>query len=206
MKILILVLLYSVNAFANEDRPGWWFGTFARTKVSSQLIGSTEIQVRNRLDNGTVDQMLFRTGLHHAVGRHEFAVLLGVIQNPGKLERRYAVQHVMPYFKTPEWDILHRMRVEWRDFAKNDNDALRFRFMLRASRVLGSVKALVWNELFMNLSNESSVGQNFIERNRFFAGVELPVSARVEVGYLNQHAPRTRHSITDHLAVIYWYF
>lgn len=102
MKLLIAlgltVLMIAPAAYADRSRAGWWLGTFGKAEVSSNWNGWMETQVRNGLNNGRVDQLLYRTGLLYTTdGGHEVGSLVGFIQTGSSLERRYTLQHGMTY-------------------------------------------------------------------------------------------------------------
>lgn len=65
---------------------------------------------------------------------------------------------------------------------------------------------LVWDEIFLNLTDDEWTGERFDERNRFFIGLKKPNQAHsVEFGYLNQFVPRSE-DIVEHIAVLYLFF
>lgn len=65
----------------------------------------------------------------------------------------------------------------------------------------------MWNEAFLNVSDESNNDQGLMERNRAFIGVQVPLGkTKIETGYLNQTVFRGVENVFEHLAVVYWMF
>lgn len=208
--LFLLAIVYcslADQAFADKSRTGWWFGGFNKAQLSSSWNGWLETQVRNSLENGRVDQILFRAGGLYTVRQHELGILGGVIQTGSVLERRYTLQHGISYLQNDSKKLSHRLRLEWRDFADSADDALRFRYLLRYSQALMGREAIIWNELFINFSDESKNDQGSIERNRLFIGSQVKLGeSKFEVGYLNQAIFRGKENTIEHMAVAYWIF
>lgn len=211
MKLLLMLGLISSLfprvVHADRSRAGWWLGTFSKAEISSSWNGWMETQVRNNLESGRVDQLLFRTGLLYSVGEHEMGLLVGFIQTGSLLERRYSLQQGMTLTKWGNSKLTHRIRMEWRDFADNPDDALRFRYLARYSHKMDGYEAILWNEAFLNLTDESKNDQGVMERNRLFLGTQITLgTTKAEIGYMNQAILRGRENIFEHLGVMYWIF
>ncbi len=207
--VLNLVLLLGHQAArAGETNSGFWFGTFVNKKIDDRFSANLETQIRNEFDTGVVKQFLYRAGFNYALSETQsIGALFGIIQTGLAVERRLAFQHQMAYLKSETSELTHRVRLEGRNFENSSNDSVRLRYQLRHSRdVNADLKGVVWSEIFMNVSDETSSGQAAVERLRIFAGVRTPLlGANAEFGYLNQTVYRQSLNTTDHLAVIYWF-
>jgi hypothetical protein len=204
---LLALVLCPLLSYAERTLSGLWLGAFSKTEVTSDYAGWMETQIRNNSSNGQVDQFLFRTGLLGKYAEQEVGLLVAVIQTGATLERRYALQHTKTLV---QWDgsrLNQRWRLEFRDFHSTTNDSTRLRSLLRYVHLMSGFEAIVWDEVFANITDESNRNQRFIERNRLFLGVQVDVGKiKVEIGYLNQVVFRKNNDLIEHVGVINWIF
>jgi len=210
LNFLIIFSFISQTSFASETTKGWWIGTFSKKKINTHLSGWMETQVRNNFDSGEVNQILYRTGLLYKVSNeslHEWGALLAYIDTNRSIERRLTFQHAYSYLNKKNQALSHRVRFEGRDFENTSNDSLRLRYLIRYVNKLKPFPLVLWNESFINLSNESDRGQDAYERNRLFLGTSFKFGeTKIEFGYLNQLAFRDVEDLMEHLLVFYWFF
>ena len=98
-----------------------------------------------------------------------------------------------------------RQRLELRDLENEDANSVRYRLLLNVARPLSEkYKAIIWNEAFLNVSNEEWSGARRFERNRAFAGVNVKFDQySFDVGYMNQFIPRENPDVMEH--ILTWY-
>ena len=197
-----------IIAQATENVTGWWLGTFSKKEITSDVSGWMETQVRYSFEDGNTNQILYRTGLLYKVSDHELGLLYGVIQTGGSLEHRATLQDSSKITSFGDSIISYRARLEGRFFRDNDNDSYRARFLIRYNNPINDIYSIsVWNESFVNLSDEKDRGQDAYERNRFFIGFGAKVfKIKTSFGYLNQYVPREGGDTSEHLLVTYWNF
>jgi hypothetical protein len=66
---------------------------------------------------------------------------------------------------------------------------------------------LIWDEPFLNITQEEWTGKRVFERNRVFLGTVLKwEEIKIEFGYLNQLIPRENKTIQEHSLVGYFFF
>ena len=207
MKIsLIILILLSFNAFSVESKSAGWLGTFTSKKLTSNYKFWTETQLRYLFDNGAVEQILFRLGpLLDLNNKHQIGVLYAYIQSETLKEHRFTFQHFQNYGNAINFKWLGRSRLEARFLEDSDDDAGRFRYNLSATITNNAdYKLSLFNELFVNLTNNIWTGERVFERNRFFIGLVKTVpGSKLMFGYLNQYVPRTQEDVMEHTLTLY---
>jgi hypothetical protein len=205
MKSLLLSILLITTAYA-EDQNGGWLGTFTKKELTQDYHLWAETQVRYNFELGATGQILYRTGLLQDLDQtHQLGYLYAYIQGGVLKEHRFTFQHGMQYGSRNGFRFSHRARLEARFLEKSDDDAARFRYLLRAqSKISEKYDLVVWDELFVNLSKEEWTGDRDFERNRFFVGVRRKFfNSNMEYGYLNQYIVKDDEDIIQHIAVFY---
>ncbi len=181
-------------ASADEHSRDLWLGTFMKSGLNEKLALWAEAQMRFDLDDGEMQQTLFRTGLLiQAAPHHSLGLLYGYIETGDKSEHRIALQHGMKYGSVGSASFSHRLRLEGRTFENIGFGAARLRYLLRIQgNPDKSIIPVVWNEAFINAKKNSRTGDVHFERNRIFVGARLPLDSgqAAEIGYLNQFVPR----------------
>lgn len=208
--ITLLLLSFSSVSFATETTNNWWLGTFARKKLTEHFTGHLETQIRNSFEDGQVGQILYRTGVLYKPNLESsqyFGFLYGIIQTGTPVERRYAFEHGIHYINDGVNTLGHRIRFEGRDLSGGSNDSFRFRYLLRYSKQFNKLSGIIWDEAFINVTDEEDRNQERLERNRLFLGLGFKAfNTRFEVGYLNQFVPRKTQDTMEHIATVYWFF
>lgn len=209
--VLFCVLFLALPlVYADENVNSWWFGTFTKKELSDKHSAWMETQIRNSFEKGSVNQTLYRAGLLYKPNQGksvELGGLFGVIQSGRKLERRYTLQHTIAYTNSAISRLSHRARLELRDFARESKDSMRFRYLLRYTHKMNGLTGVLWNELFLNVTDEKSRNQKLVERNRVFVGVRKHIfNTNFEFGYLNQIIIRRGENTFEHALVGNWIF
>lgn len=208
-RLLIFCLFLPSLSLAADSKNSAWFGTFAKKEITENYYGWVEAQLRYGFDQGGTNQFLYRTGLLTNINdSHQLGFLYGYIQSGQNYEHRWTVQHVQNYDFCHCANLSHRARLEYRTRENSDDDAGRFRFLLRSE---GETKPhptfVVWDEIFINTTRDSWTGNTTIDRNRFFLGFKAKIfNIKGEFGYLNQYIPRDTGDISEHVIVTYWFF
>lgn len=201
---IFLLILFSVSTFSKtKDLKGAWAGVFSNKELNSSFFWSSEVQSRYSLDGGSLGQFLYRTGLNL---KHQSSstssVLYGYITSENVKEHRWTLQFATSYYDKNDFKVSSRSRVEYRNIEDNDDDSLRYRYLLRADYS----DFIVWDEAFINLTKDDWTGDRSFDRNRFFFGKKLSVfDSKIEYGYLNQYVPRKDMNISEHILVLYFF-
>jgi hypothetical protein len=207
MKIILLFLgfIMTLPTFASQkETPGAWFGLFHKKNIGKELSMWGDFQLRYTMEEGGMQQTLFRFGPLWKLSKdHEIGLLYGFVESSVK-EYRTTLHHT--YSVSPHFSL--RSRLEYRNLEDNDDDSLRFRYLVRYLHGLkGSNSLLIWDEPFLNLTSDKWTGERSFDRNRFFIGLRFPVLGMdVEAGYLNQFIPRSNRDTMEHLALLYVYY
>lgn len=206
MKVILLLLLATFNTFAIENDFGMWLGTFAKKKVTRKYSIWMETQFRYNFDLGKTSQLLYRTGvLKKANKNSEWGFLYGNIQSRALSEHRPTLQHIYNFGEVKDFALSARARLELRMFEDLSNDHLRGRYLFRMDLKRNSLKDIViWDELFVNITENKNREDDIIDRNRFFLGKRLYKHDLIlEVGYMNQYIPLSGDDVSEHLLVAY---
>jgi hypothetical protein len=206
----LILLLISLNAFANETSNDAWYGMFTKKKIDESYSWWTEAQLRYDIDDSSVQQTLFRTGLlrkaNHLGG---FGLLYAFIQAQENKEHRLALQHVKNYGSLDSFITSHRIRLELRTIEHAPNLSERFRYLIRFQKdTISQYAPVLWNEFFINLNEDKNINKRFLERNRLFLGYAFKKATdfKVEIGYLNQYTPKMDEDTIEHTLVLYLFF
>jgi hypothetical protein len=201
----VCLVFQSTVCWSTENMAGAWLGTFGKKSLTETSSFWSEVQLRYNADNGTMGQTLFRGGwLEKVSENHEFGLLFGYIQTNLQKEYRPTLQHIYQSKIFSETNLSLRSRLELRDLENNSDTSVRYRLMMRAQSPINSYLSFVlWDEPFINITDENWTGSRVFERNRFFAGFRFPYeSLTIETGYLNQFVPR-EVEVSEHLFVVY---
>lgn len=209
---LTIIALVSSGVFADTktfDRT--WLGLFSKRKLAGTDYSIwTEGQARMDNERFTQQQLLLRPGvLKYINEKNDIGFLVAFSEMEKHWETRPTFQHAYKILKNVYHTLSYRSRFEYRVREDQDSRSGRYRGQLKYLRSLENKKGLLlWDELFVNLTNEDWTGNRIVERNRFFIGVELPFvdNTNFEVGYMNQYIPRETQSTVDHIAVVYYYY
>ena len=197
--IFFLFTIFNLSYAETQNTSGAWWGTFLNTNLKNDFNFWAETQLRYNSSKGQLGQILYRTGILQTLNKnHNIGYLYGFIQSPISREHRLALQHSMKYSQS----FSHRVRLEFRDLEDNDDEAYRFRYLVRYSKE----KLLIWNELFLNLKKTSWNGNKLTDRNRLFIGTHKKNEKfSYDIGYLNQFVDRGVKNY-QHQLVIYLFF
>lgn len=214
MRLILLTItaLLSLSSFADTrtyDRT--WLGLFSNRKLEETKYSIwTEGQARMDNDRFTQQQTLLRTGLLRNVNeKNDIGFIVAFVETDKHWETRPTFQHVYLFFKNDVNTISLRNRFEYRVREDQEAKSGRYRGQLKYHRALENKKAfIIWEEPFLNMTNEDWTGNRVFERNRFFIGMGLPFADKTnfEVGYMNQYTPRDTRSTVEHIATFYYYY
>lgn len=189
---------------AQKDTPGAWFGLFHRKDINEKFSMWGDYQLRYTMEKGEMQQTLFRFGpLWRFSKNQELGLMYGFVEF-GVKEYRTTAHHLIHV--SPR--LLLRSRLEYRNLENNDDDSLRFRYLIRyITPFRGSTSFLIWEEPFLNFTSDKWTGNRTFDRNRFFLGFRFPaLGMEMEAGYMNQFIPRSNRDTMEHLALLYVFY
>jgi hypothetical protein len=205
----LIMLSLSLHATTSDNtRNAIWWGFFNKKPLPSEYSLWTEAQFRYLLDSTGMQQTLYRVGgLKKLNDQHEVGLIYGYIQTGLTKEHRPTFQHVQQYGELATMKFSARSRLEFRMLENSPDDALRFRYLLRGQQKLShQFEIVLWDEPFINLTDDEWTGNRTIERNRFFVGTRVPFwDMHLEIGYMNQFIPREK-DITEHILTLYLFY
>lgn len=210
--ILFLICLSQLTLASTNTKEGLWFGTFAKKEFMPTHFFTMEVQVRYNLSAGETGQMLYRTGITKQLpSGNEVSALYGHITTNKVIEHRITTQHAMTFDKLSNQNVKYssRARIEYRTLEDVNGDSFRFRYLFRSDikKEYYEYTPVIWNELFLNITNQSWNGDQTFERNRLFVGLRGSFyDSNYEFGYLNQYVPRKSQDTMEHIAVFYLFF
>lgn len=208
--LLIILSFVALNSYAQKNNKGTWFGTFAKKKITQKDFLWLENQLRYSFDNGGMQQFLYRTGWLRELNKTQgMGLLYGFIQSNSSKEHRLTLQFTQIYNPLMNLKFSSRSRLEYRALEDNDDKAIRLRHLLRLESTINErEKAVLWNEIFLNLNETQWTAPQTFDRNRLFIGLNNKTQAgvKIEYGYLNQYIPRSAKNTMEHLAVLYIFF
>lgn len=213
MKIFVFFIsvIFNLESFADTrsyDRT--WFGLFSKRSLSdSDYSIWTEGQARLDNDEFTSQQVLLRPGVLKKINdKNDIGFLIAFVEMNKVWETRPTFQYIYTFAKNDVHTISLRNRFEYRK--REDQDAVsgRYRGLLRFQFSLENKKAfIIWDEPFLNMTNEDWTGNRIFERNRFFIGMGIPfLDTNFEVGYMNQYTPRDTRTTVEHIATVYYFY
>ncbi|MFP5387480.1 MAG: DUF2490 domain-containing protein, partial [Bacteriovoracia bacterium] len=154
-------------------------------------------------------QLLLRPGILKGFSKnHEAGFLYGYIYTDDVKENRPTLQLTDVFLQSPSNVISLRNRLEFRIREDQDARSIRYRAALRWQHNISEVLGLVlWDEPFLNITNEKWTGDRVFERNRLFLGSSIKFDViRLEAGYMNQFTPRKDTSIIEHILTFYLFY
>jgi len=205
--IIILLLSYQAPAKTIEDQRTW-LGFFGRKNIAQKYDLWMEVQLRHDEGQQTMNQTLNRFGfLKNLYSDQEIGFLFAYVQTGLTKEYRPTLHHT--YKKNwLENNFSLRNRLEFRDIENNESDSLRLRSQFRwLHPVTQNYNLVIWEEIFLNITNESWTGNRTFERNRAFVGTRLKFNElSYEIGYMNQYVPRKELSTMEHILTLHLFF
>jgi Protein of unknown function (DUF2490) len=199
-KLIPLLLLLPVSAFAQKDETGNWLMYFGLNRVSDKLSIHTEVQYRNHtIVPNNIEQLLLRTGINYHFSDKAF-VTVGYAfvstyefeseqKEPEFVEHRIWQQFILTN-KLDRVKFEHRYRIEQRWVNNEYSNRFRYRLMLfvplnKPQMEKGALFLGIYDEIFLNTKKE------FFDRNRFYAamGYQLNKTTNIQAGMLHQQVP-----------------
>ena len=155
------LLFFSLASLAADSKNSAWLGTFSKKEITTGYSAWIEAQMRYGFDQGGANQILYRTGLLYSLSdNHELGFLYAFIQAGNQKEHRLTIQHSQKYGRWLSLMFSHRARLEGRSLEDSDDDAGRFRYLIRGESDMSSCMGFVfWNEAFINTTSDSWTGR-----------------------------------------------
>lgn len=208
---IIAICLFSLNSQANSrsiDRT--WLGLFSKKSIS-ELDYSFWAEGQARMDNDrfTNQQLLLRWGILKKISdKDEVGLLYGYIITDDVKENRPTIQYSRTFFENQKHALSLRNRLEYRKREDQKAISARFRTSIRyLKKIDPKFSLIVWDEPFLNLTNEEWTGNRLIERNRFFVGTGINLQeTSLEIGYMHQFTPLHDRDTIDHILTLYFFY
>jgi len=204
-----LLVLSSILNASTKDRERIWVGMFGKKEIAEKNFFFTEAQLRYDLNTPTMQQNIIRFGgLHQLNLNHEIGLLGAYVQTGLVKEYRPTLQYT--YFSNSNkfYDFSLRNRLESRFLEDQTEVSLRYRLSARVQKnITERLSLIIWDEPFINLTQEDWTGERTFERNRLFFGPRFKFNElNLEIGYLNQYIPRKDKNTMEHIIVTYLFF
>jgi len=204
MKFILVLIMSMSSAFAVENDIAAWLGTFIKKPLNQKYSIWMDAQVRYSLDEGETAQTLYRTGLLYQYDENiEYGLLYANFQTSGISEHRPTLELRQNFGVYRDLKLSSRARAELRVFEDESNDHLRGRYLLRLDT---ENDYIVWDEVFLNVTNNKKRDGDFFDQNWLFIGKKIEFKEfNIEAGYLNQYIPFEDQSVMEHVAVLYMF-
>jgi hypothetical protein len=207
--LVAFIFIFSIfSGWANDNRDAAWLGLFHKKVLPQNYFLWTEAQLRYLLDSTGMQQTLYRFGALKKINeQHEVGLLYAYVDTEIKKEHRPTLQHGQRIGTIGSMLFSGRTRLEARFREDETDDSARFRYLLRGQQnIWEQVDLVVWNEAFINLTDDEWTGNRTYERNRFFIGARIPYfDINWEIGYMNQFIPR-RNDVMEHIITAYLFY
>lgn len=171
---------------------------------------STELQVRFGDDKRNFDEALFRGGVAYTVDE-SLAIWLGYDMHAlhdddtGDFHYEQRLWQMLSWYVSPSpyFDFESDTKLEER---KSNGDSgiayrLRQRFGITLNNYSDFYAPVFSEEIYFNLNHPDWVGDDTVDQNRIFLGVDFKLSGgkALRVGYLNRIRFRSMENILDHI-------
>jgi hypothetical protein len=207
---LVIFFVFPLALVASVDhKEGAWLGLLHKKSLTADNFLWVEAQLRYDFSTPTMQQTLYRFGgLRKLNENHEVGLLYAFVQTGLRKEHRPTLQHSQKLSFWKDLQLSSRTRLESRFLEKSDEDSWRLRYLIKVQKTLKEKLALVvWEEPFLNLTQDSWTGNRTFERNRFFLGLRQPLlDMNMEWGYLNQYIPRHQSSASEHIFSVFLFY
>lgn len=201
-----IVLLFSIQAKANQDWGLWVSNTYQTDFGGSNYLAFFELQPRTRNDNENLQQIIIRPILGYKLN-NEWSVWLGYAwqgeYSPSRGDKfgnatNDIVQQVQWVHDIDEhWNLQFRWRLEQRFFADSDDVGLRMRHRLRLTYTFPDTNVFLisFDEFFHYLNNindgspREGQAQSGVNQNRLYAGLGYKFNKHIsaDTGYQLQY-------------------
>jgi hypothetical protein len=135
---------------------------------------------------------------------YDFAPTYIAADNTIKTEQRSWQQLTWDLTKSTNAKISLRSRLEQRYFQGNSQWSMRLRERFYVSfpkALFNKYTPIIFDEIFFNLNNTPWTNNDFVNQNRVFIGIGIPVfkNSQLAVGYLNQWVLTNNNHRINHL-------
>ncbi|WP_375393036.1 DUF2490 domain-containing protein [uncultured Sphingomonas sp.] len=212
--IALLVVAASPAQAEDEDAQVWTSLTVSKS-VTPKVDATLEVHGRFTDDVSRFGQLLIRPSLTYKLahgwsltGGYAFIRTRFAGAAPHEEHRLWEqVGYTFVQNKKTALSVGGRTRIEQRFRVGGDQVGWRLRQQFRAQLPLtatGSLRAVLWNETFVQLNDTDWGARSGVDQTRTFVGVGLPVGSRitVEPGYLNQIVYRPGPNRMNHIAAL----
>lgn len=212
--IALLMVAASPARAKDEDAQIWTSLTVSKA-VSAKVDATLEIHGRFTDNVSRFGQLLIRPSMTYKLA-HGWSLTGGYAYIRTRFEGAAPhdehrlweqVGYTFVQNKNTALSVGGRTRIEQRFRVGGDQVGWRLRQQVRAQLPLtknGSLRAVLWNETFVQLNDTDWGGRSGIDQTRTFLGIGLPVGSRftIEPGYLNQIVYRPGPNRVNHIAAL----
>lgn len=210
--LLLLILVFPAIACGLETQTMSWTGIDLSGMVfnSQNVEYDLNTQARYNMSDNQYDATRSEGGLGYDINDH-FSAWLGVTwivksANTDQ-ERRIWEQLIWTPIKNNDFNFSIRSRLEQRDDLDEPGiaEVLRERFQILFPKWLAChYTPVIYDEIFFNLNNPTWIGSQFVNQNRAFIGIQIPVikSSNLQIGYLNRYRYTTPENKMDNIAYV----
>ncbi len=202
LKLLTLIFLLNHNLYATSASNRIW----AAANTIKHINHSAKFQIfaekRYNTDLGETAQSVFLLGPHYQMTKkHRIGFLYGSFHSPSTVEHRFIAEHFQNYGRRLGFGFVGRTRLEGRYLEDSSDDSTRLRYFIsileKSNRFYN---LLIWTEPFLNLTKENWTGNRTIERVRSFIGIRINIDKTfLDLGYMNEHIPRSSGDRVEHI-------
>ena len=210
-----LLAVVASPAQAKDEDTQIWTSLTASKAVSTKVDATLEVHGRFTDNVSRFGQLLIRPSITYKLA-HGWSVTGGYAYIRTRFEGAAPhdehrlweqVGYTFVQNKKTALSVGGRTRIEQRFRVGGDQVGWRLRQQVRAQLPLtrnGSLRAVLWNETFIQLNDTDWGARSGIDQTRTFAGVGLPVGPviTVEPGYLNQIMYRSGPNRMNHIAAL----
>ncbi|MCB9091425.1 MAG: DUF2490 domain-containing protein [Halobacteriovoraceae bacterium] len=208
MKIFFLLfVIFSIPAFSSTESKRMWIGATSNRVINEKYSFLVSGELRYNNDLGETAQSVFLLGpSYHLDNGHKMGLIYGHFHSPNRVEHRFTLQYQQKYGNAFNFSFSGMTRLEGRFLENDPDDSVRFRYRLTIlEQTDRSYKFIFWNDIFLNLTDDSWTGNRTFERNRAFLGVRIPINeTNLQVGYMNEYIPRTAEDQIEHIFALFY--
>lgn len=211
----IALLVIAAPAQAKDEDMQIWTSLTVSKSVSPNVDATLEVHGRFTDDVSRFGQLLIRPSFTYKLA-HGWSLTGGYAYIRTRFEGAAPhdehrlweqVGYTFVQNKKTALSIGGRTRIEQRFRVGGDQVGWRLRQQVRAQLPLtknGSLRAVLWNETFVQLNDTDWGARSGIDQTRTFVGIGVPVGSRftVEPGYLNQIVYRPGPNRVNHIAAL----
>lgn len=205
--IFIFACLIATASFALEQQARSWSGIDISGDLKDPWIYDLNTQARYNFTEQRYQTTRSEAGLGYKI-TPDVSLWIGynwLVENIAKTQQHRIWEQVL-------WDIVKndtiefnsRTRLEQRKDINEAQWSTRFRQRLQLTfpkKICNTLTPIVFDEIFLNFNNPAWVNSHFVDQNRAFIGLGIPLAKKLEIqiGYINQYEFRDIENRMNHI-------